>query len=642
MCKHFMTILLIWSFLSTPVFSSVLKYEKGIGWASFRDLTSAEFSSKFDEYRKAGYLMIDVDAYQVGSSMRYAMVWRKNTDRRGWAEYRDMTSAQYHQRWEEFRKKGYRPLDVESYRVNGNQRYAGIWVQNKEGYGWSSKRNLTASQYSTYFNEQKAKGYRVVDIEAYPTSNGIRYAAIWVQNKENIAWAQWRDMSREKYQQRVNEYSSKGYMLVDFESYKIGSAQRYAAIWEKRNGYAYQVRTNRTATQFANLWREYRDKGYRLVDFERYPYGGSTRYGGVWVENASRYRYSKKGQIDELVSQYRSANNLPGISVAVIKDGNMIYRRGFGQADMQAGKVAHGETVYLSASISKVIGGTIAVKLQEEGRLRNGRQVNLNLNNTTRSYLTNVRQSNGNRVTLPARHQHTVAQLFAHLGCIQHYSGPEPATQHYVRAIDALPQIWNAAFVTPCNRGTDRNYSTHAFTYIAAVLEQVSGRTAAQLIRSEIAVPYGLNSMRALYSGPSVPSNYDRAIPYRDNNTPTSFSNNSWKVFGGGIEVSSVDLAWFGWKVLNGQILNAADRDNILWTRVHPNRTNGIAWEIRTRDGKRVAEHGGSWTGALTRLRVYRDDGLVIAIMSNRRNHTVGSLSSLTTDIADVVLQTLP
>ena len=286
-------------------------------------------------------------------------------------------------------------------------------------------------------------------------------------------------------------------------------------------------------------------------------------------------------------------NTLPGISAAVIKDGNTVYRRGFGWADQAGKKVAHGETVYSAASVSKVIGGTIAVKLQDEGQLRNGRSVSLNLNDTTRSVLTNIRQSNGNRVTLPARHTHRINQLFSHLGCIQHYGGPEPSNGHYVRAIDALPDIWNAAFVTPCTVGTNRNYSTHAHTYTAAVLEAVTGRTSAQLIRSEIAEPYGLSTMRALWGGTRIPSNYDRAVPYTNSGFATSTSDNSWKIFGGGIEVSTVDLARFGWKVLNGKIIDATARDNVLWTRVRANQSNGIAWEIRNRDGRRVAEHGG-------------------------------------------------
>ncbi|WP_413167730.1 hypothetical protein ACL6C3_13630 [Capilliphycus salinus ALCB114379] len=47
------------------------------------------------------------------------------------------------------------------------------------------------------------------------------------------------------------------------------------------------VRSDRTETQFANLWQEYRDEGYRLVDFEHYPTANGDRYAGVWAENTA-------------------------------------------------------------------------------------------------------------------------------------------------------------------------------------------------------------------------------------------------------------------------------------------------------------------------------------------------------------------
>ena len=55
----------------------------------------------------------------------------------------------------------------------------------------------------------KSKGYRPIDIEAYKIGNIQRYAAIWIQNKSNLKWIQLRDMSRESYQKKVDELSKK-------------------------------------------------------------------------------------------------------------------------------------------------------------------------------------------------------------------------------------------------------------------------------------------------------------------------------------------------------------------------------------------------------------------------------------------------
>jgi CubicO group peptidase (beta-lactamase class C family) len=609
-----------------PASAGIFNDPLGLAWASRRDLTNAQFAQYFAEYRDLGYIITDVDAYPNGSGLQYAMIWQENTDGRGWAEWRNLSSSEYHDKWLFYRDRGYRPLDVEGYASGSGMRYAGIWVENREGLSWYSYRDLTSSGFSEHFADKSSRGYRLVDIEAYDTPNGLRYAAIWYENVERIGWAEYRDMDRTHYQQRIDDFSAKGYRLIDFESYTASGSQRYAAIWERNvNNRAYAVRSDRTEIEFANYWREYRDLGLRLIDFERYQTPFGTRYAGVWTENASRYRYPKKGELDQIVESYRSTNGIPGISVAVIQDGTMLYRRGFGFAEVDAQRKAHGETVYLTASVSKVFGGTLAAKLEDEGQLADGTPVALDLSDPTSAYLAN----------LPAAHTHTVQDLLAHLGCIWHYdTGPEPPNGFYATATAAAQAMWNTPPLANCVIGANRNYSTHGFTFVGAVLEQATGRPIDRLVKEEIADRYGLSSLRVQFETSSLPANDERAAPYNDLGFESTYEDNSWKVLGGGIEVSAVDLADFGWKTLDAQIVDAATRDDRLWMRVLPNQPNGLAWEVRTLGGRRVAEHNGSWSGARSHLRVYRDDGLVIAVLSNRRGHDPGVLiTSLASEI---------
>jgi CubicO group peptidase (beta-lactamase class C family) len=607
--------------------AGVLNDQLGLAWASRRDLTSAQFAQRFAEYRDQGFIITDVDAYPNGSWLLYSMVWQDNTEGRGWAEWRNLTSSEYHDKWLYYRDRGYRPLDVEGYPSDNTVLYAGIWVENREGLSWYSYRNLTGSEYGTHFDDKSKRGYRLVDMEAYQTPNGLRYAAIWYENRERIGWAQYRDMDRATYQQRIDDFSAKGYRVIDFESYTVGGRQLYAAIWEANvNKRAYIVRSDRTEVEYANYWREYRDLGYRLIDFERYETPSGTRYAGVWTENAARLRYPKRGALDKIIETYRATNDIPGISVAVVHNGSMVYRRGFGFAEIDEQKEAHGETVYLAASVSKVFGGTLAAKLEAEGQLADATPVTIDLSDPTSAYFPN----------LPAAHTHTVEELLSHLGCVWHYdTGPEPGNGFYATATSAMQQIWNAAPLAGCSAGVNRNYSTHGFTFVGAVLEDATGRPIDRLVKEEIAERYGLSSLRAQFETSSLPSNYERAAPYNDAGTETSYQDNSWKVLGGGLEVSAVDLALFGWKTLDGQIVDAATRDNRLWTRVLGSQPNGLAWEVRSVGGRRVAEHGGSWTGARSHIRVYRDDGLSIAILSNRRGHDP---SALATSIGDEIL----
>lgn len=637
---------------SGTVQAGIVKDEKNLGWYSHRDLTSAQFSDYFATYSRQNLMMIDVDGYTIDGKLRYSMVWQDNTDKRGWYEHRDMSSDQYHAKWVELKDKGFRPLDLDSYSAGGKTYWAGIWVQNIEGWGWLSKRNLTSAEHGQLFDDMSRRGYRIVDIEVNNTSSGLRYSSIWYENVDGRPWVQLRDMTREQYQNNLDDLSKKGFRVVDFESYQTQKTQLYAAIWEQKPGFAWQVRTDRSEQEFTNLWYQYADEGYRLIDFERYETAKGPRYGGVWAENSNRYQYSRKGQLDTAIQQYLTTNNLPGISVAIIDNGTMLYRRGFGFADVNDNVTAHSKTVYLSASVSKIIGGTLAAKLEDESQLNDGTAFSLDLTQPTSNYIAN----------LPALHTHTVDELLSHLGCVGAYNEMPNQNVHYTNATDAVQSLWNTPLLAGCTPGNNWNYSTHAFTFVGAVLEGATGRTINQLLANELFEPYGLSSMRVQYATNSLPANRLRATPYTTQdsvdtsvspfgdppnavtnpNVESSYSDSSWKVLGGGIESNTYDLARFGWKVLNAEILSANARDNRLWTRVNPAFTHGLSWSITTdNSGRNVAEWNGTWTGSRTFLRAYQNDGLTIAVMTNRTTHRSdlgADVSNLTNSLGNIVL----
>lgn len=656
-CKVGRALAILVTLLTTLIVNSVaqaaiVKDEKHLGWYSHRDLTSAQFSNLFSKYSRQKLMMIDVDAYPVDGKLRYSMVWRENTDGRGWYEYRDMSSAEYHNKWLEMRDKGYRPLDVENYYLDGRSFWAGIWVENVEGWGWLSKRGLTSAGHAQLFDDMSKRGYRIIDIEVNNTAKGLRYSSIWYENVDGRPWIQLRDMTRQQYQDNVDNYQPDGFMVVDYESYQVGNKQLYAAIWEQKPGFAWQVRTDRVEQQYTNLWHQYADEGYRLIDFERYDTPEGPMYGGIWAENADRYQYSRKGQLDNAIQQYLATNNLPGISVVIIDNGDILYRRGFGFADVNDNVTAHSKTVYMAASVSKLYGGTLAAKLEDESQLNDGTVFSLDLTQPTSNYIAG----------LPALHTHNVDQLLSHLSCVGHYSEMANQTTHYNNATDAAQSIWNTPLLAGCTPGNNWNYSTHAFTLVGAVLEGATGATLNELLENELFEPYGLSSTRVMYESNNLPANRLRATPYglqdsvntnvipfgdppnaiTNPNVESSYANNSWKVLGGGIETNTYDLARFGWKVLNAEILSANARDNRLWTRVNPGFTHGLSWSITgDNSGRNVAEWNGTWTGSRTFLRDYQDDDLVIAVMSNRTTHRSdlgADVTNLTNTLGNIVL----
>ncbi len=72
---------------------------------------------------------------------------------------------------------------------------------------------------------------------------------------------------------------------------------------------------------------------------------------------------------DHVIEQFRKKYKIKGISVAVTKEGRLVYARGFGLADVDQGIQTEPWHVYRLASVSKLITAIAVMKLYEDGKL---------------------------------------------------------------------------------------------------------------------------------------------------------------------------------------------------------------------------------------------------------------------------------
>jgi CubicO group peptidase (beta-lactamase class C family) len=76
------------------------------------------------------------------------------------------------------------------------------------------------------------------------------------------------------------------------------------------------------------------------------------------------------------VTELMGSENVPGISVAVVEDGRIVWARGFGVADRATGSAVTPETLFQAASISKPVAASGALALVDAGVLSLDRPVN--------------------------------------------------------------------------------------------------------------------------------------------------------------------------------------------------------------------------------------------------------------------------
>ena len=73
---------------------------------------------------------------------------------------------------------------------------------------------------------------------------------------------------------------------------------------------------------------------------------------------------------DQVISDFMRTYSIPGGAVAVMRDGRLIYARGFGYADVSNNTPVQPDALFRIASVSKTLTAAAIMKLVEEGKLK--------------------------------------------------------------------------------------------------------------------------------------------------------------------------------------------------------------------------------------------------------------------------------
>lgn len=599
-----------------PALGGVVMDPDEVEWASVRDYTGAEFDADFDA-RKDDEILIDIEVRELSGQQSVSGVWQQNFDGRSWVMHRGLTSSEFGDKWVEYNDEGHRLIDQESYVLGSARYYAGIWIENPEGYAWASYRNLTHSSISAY-SELLADEYILVDFDAYAMGKATRYAGVWVENDKGLEWMLRRDLTSAEFSDDFSAYQDL-YRIHDIESYQVDGEQRYAAIWIKNNNdRAWNENHDLSAGDYRNHWLRYRDQGFRLTDFEQYETIAGTRYAGVWRQNTGRPDWPLRPTIDAIANAHLEEHDIPGMGIAIVNQGTIEYMRGFGHQDVASGAWYSAHTINRLASVSKAVAGVLLLKLDDQGEIDSSAP--------TRDYAAE----------LPGHHTHTLEQLTSNRGGVGHYPELGLGTMYtqYDTAMDAAELFWDEALV--CIPGTCYDYSTHGYTLLGAGIEGATGDAIDEVLYTQLGSGLGLPTLRAEDRG--VASEF-RTTLYDTDNTEATPDNISWKLLGGGMEASTYDLVRFSEMLMGGQILPDEAFEK-LWTIPEPTSASyAMGWSVGTLQGVFSIRKDGSQLGANTYVRLFPELELAVVVLINRRSSYPGSLSS---DIANAILPTLP
>lgn len=306
----------------------------------------------------------------------------------------------------------------------------------------------------------------------------------------------------------------------------------------------------------------------------------------------------------EIVRDLMADQNIPGFSIAVGLEGDVIWSEGFGYANLEHRIPVTTLTKFRVGSVSKPITAAAMGILMDAGRL--------DLDALIQEYVPSFPER---------RYAITVRQVAGHIAGIRHYQGDENlSAQRYTTVLDGLEIFDDDPLLF--EPGTEFSYSTYGWNLLSAVVEGASGESFLEYMKDVVFEPLGLRHTLAGHTDSIIAHRtafYQRSQGGRLVNAP--FVDNSYKWAGGGFLSTPEDLIRFGSAHLEPGFLEAETLETFFTSlRLDDGEeTNyGVGWFIRPNErGERVVYHTGGSVGGTTVLYVNRDRGLVVAAVAN-------------------------
>lgn len=306
---------------------------------------------------------------------------------------------------------------------------------------------------------------------------------------------------------------------------------------------------------------------------------------------------SKLERFQAALDSLKQDKRIPGLSVAVLKDQEVLLARGFGYADLEQSIPATENTVYRIASVTKPVSATLAMKLVEEGLLDLDEEMAAvpgfaefchSFKTESHSIFARDYTCNTERLTLRHHLSHTV-------------DGPA---------------------------GKQFRYNPVAFSWTSRVMAYRTGKPFSELVREYILEPVGMTSSARMHRNLPLPSDlaHRLAKPYKVNEAgeivPSSEPPPQGDGAAGGIASTVSDLAKFDIALDGNQIVSQASRElmfqSSLSTMGGALLPYGLGWYVQDYEGTRLLWHSGWWEQAYSSLYLkVPEKGLTLILLAN-------------------------
>jgi len=317
-------------------------------------------------------------------------------------------------------------------------------------------------------------------------------------------------------------------------------------------------------------------------------------------------------RLDDAIQAEMQRSHIPGVAIAVVKDGKIIREQGYGFADLENNVKVTPATIFQSGSIGKTFTAALVMLLAEDGKLSLDDPISRHLANTPKSW-------EGITIRHLLSHTSGLGDPYGKLDLAKDYTDEE------LIALEAEVPVLYAP-------GEKWSYSNMGYHLLGFICNKAGGKFYGEQLRERIFAPLDMGT-RIISEADIIPH---RARGYERKGG--KLVNQSWvaprlnttadgSLYLTARDLAKWDLALYGDKVLPASVRQAS------WTPARLNDGSateyGYGWQLFERNGHRNIAHGGAWQGFRSMLYRFVDDKLSVVVLANSASARPGKLADL-------------
>jgi len=326
-------------------------------------------------------------------------------------------------------------------------------------------------------------------------------------------------------------------------------------------------------------------------------------------------------RVDILVRKLMKALQIPGVSLAVVRDGKIIKESAYGLSVVEHAVSVKPETVFLLASITKSFTATAIMMLVEEGKIELDAPISRYLDGAPEAWKAI-----------------TVRHLLTHTAGLKDRFEGLPAADWLLTF--TKQRLYEASVKQPLDAqpGEKWQYSDQGYFLLGMILEKVSGESYRQFLTRRIFQPLGMTATTTISQDeiiPNLANGYTLVLgKLRHNRRTTEYG----MVSHFGIVSSTQDMVKFDAALSTEKLLKRWTLQQ-MWTAAQingapvssPLGSYGFGWFLSEFFGHHIVQHGGSTGTALWRL---PDDHLTVIVLTNLEQLAGGDAIGIAKSIA--------